>query len=324
MMPTSTRTRSRRASLRWRAAAPAAALLCALAAAAGASEPKSSNGFDLTNSLVPTDEILRGGPPRDGIPALDFPPFVAAEAGPWRDDDWVVGVAAGSVARAYPLAILVWHELVNDRLGGRPLLVSYCPLCGTALVFDRRVDGAERRFGVSGLLYRSDLLMFDRESESLWSQISAHALTGPARSRRLTLVRSRLAHWGDWRRTHPETTVLSRETGHARRYGRTPYAGYATSEQLMFPAPHDRRYHPKMRTLGLRLPDGRARGYPLVELERAGGRVAESPFGKPVVVRLDSESQAFEVDAPEPIEVIEGFWFAWVAFHPEATVFVAE
>jgi hypothetical protein len=302
----------------------AALLLIALAAASARAEPRSLNGFALEPSLVPVREILRGGPPRDGIPALDFPRFVAAADAPWRDDDWVVGVDAGASARAYPLAILVWHELVNDRLGGRPLLVSYCPLCGTALVFDRRVEGAERRFGVSGLLYRSDLLMFDRESESLWSQIGAHAVTGPARGQRLALVRSRLVRWAEWQRVHPETSVLSRETGHDRDYGRTPYAGYASSESLLFPAAHERRYHPKMRTVGLRLRDGRARGYPLVEVQRAGGHVVESLFGAPVEIRLDPESLAFEVDAPESVEVIEGFWFAWAAFHPDATVFVAE
>jgi hypothetical protein len=323
MMFEPSRIRSRAAWLRIRFAAPAVALLCALAAAASGGESK-PNGFDLANSLVPAGEILPGGPERDAIPALDSPPVVAAEAAKWRDADWVVGVAEGASARAYPLAILIWHELVNDRLGGRPLLVSYCPLCGTALVFDRRVGGEERHFGVSGLLYRSDLLMFDRESESLWSQISARAITGPARSSRLKLVRSRLVRWVDWKREHPETTVLSRETGHARSYGQTPYAGYATSEQLVFPVRRDPRYHPKMRTLGLRMPDGRARGYPLIELQRAGGTVAESPFGEPVAIRLAPESQAFEVDAPESIEVIDGFWFAWAAFHPDASVYVAE
>jgi hypothetical protein len=310
-------------SLRSGSAAIAVALLCALAAAASAVE-LTSNGFDLADSLVPVDEILRGGPKRDAILALDSPPVLPAVDAPWRDEAWVVGVVAGASARAYPLAILVWHELVNDRLGGRPLLVSYCPLCGTALVFDRRVGGAERRFGVSGLLYQSDLLMFDRETESLWSQISAHAVTGPARSSRLALVRSRLVRWVDWKRVHPETTVLSRETGHVRPYGQTPYGDYATSERLAFPVARDPRYHPKMRTLGLRLADGRARGYPLVEVQRAGGSISESPFGTPVTIRLDTESQTFEVDAPEPIEVVEGFWFAWSAFHPAASVFVAE
>ena len=205
------------------------------------------------------DEILRGGPPRDGIPALDSPATVGAGSAPWRDDEMVVGVELPGGARAYPLAILVWHELINDAVGGRPILVSYCPLCGTAMVFDRRVDGAERHFGVSGLVYRSDLLMFDRETESLWSQISAESVTGPSLTQRLTLLRSKLRPWGEWKRAHPETTVLSAETGHRLPYGYSPYGGYDTSKRLLFPAPADPRYHPKMRTVGLRLPDGTAR-----------------------------------------------------------------
>jgi hypothetical protein len=217
----------------------------------------------------------------------------------------------------------VWHELVNDTAGGRPVLVSYCPLCGTAIVFDRRVGGSERRFGVSGLLYRSDLLMFDRESESLWSQISAEAVSGPAVRQRLTLVRSKLRPWGEWKRAHPETTVLSRETGHRRRYGHSPYGGYDESKRLMFPAPTDPRYHPKMRTVGLRLRDGTARGYPLEEVQRAGGRVEEDFAGHPVKIRLDPGSEVFEVEVPGPVEVVEGFWFAWYAFHPGTTVFIA-
>ncbi|MEN8160984.1 MAG: DUF3179 domain-containing (seleno)protein, partial [Myxococcota bacterium] len=213
------------------------------------------------------------------------------------------------------------HELVNDTLGGRPILVSYCPLCGTGLVFDRRVGGEVLRFGVSGLLYRSDLLMFDRKSESLWSQIGAEAVTGARRGQRLTLLRSKLVRWADWRAQHPDSRVLSRETGHRRNYDRSPYADYATSEDLLFPVPPDRRYHPKMPTLGLRVAGGRARGYPAVELVRAGGAVEERFAGHAVRVAYDDEAQRFEVSAPAALEVIEGYWFAWAAFHPETTVF---
>jgi len=300
--------------------------LLALAAASGsvrAAPPRLQNGFDLSPASVPVDEILRGGPPRDGIPALDSPPTVGAGSAPWRDDEMVVGVELSGGARAYPLAILVWHELINDAVGGRPILVSYCPLCGTAMVFDRRVDGAERHFGVSGLVYRSDLLMFDRETESLWSQISAESVTGPSLTQRLTLLRSKMRPWGEWKRAHPETTVLSAETGHRLPYGYSPYGGYDTSKRLLFPAPADPRYHPKMRTVGLRLPDGTARGYPLDEVRRAGGRVEETFAGHPVKIRLDPDSEVFDVEAPPPVEVIEGFWFAWSAFHPGGSVFVA-
>ena len=262
------------------------------------------NGFQLEPAGIAAEEILAGGPPRDGIPALDDPIHVDA-ADTWPDDELVIGVSHGGAARAYPLSILVWHELVNDTLAGLPILVSYCPLCGTGIVFDRRSAGgeAERRFGVSGLLYRSDLLMYDRESESLWSQISAEAVTGPATGQRLRLVRSSMLPWSRWRARHPETTVLARETGHRRRYGSSPYDDYAESERLLFPVTLDRRYHPKMPTVGLRAA-GRARAYPAVEVLKAGGAIEESFAGHPVRVAYDGEQQVFEVDAPAAVEVI--------------------
>jgi hypothetical protein len=235
----------------------------------------------------------------------------------------VLGVAWQGEARAYPIAILDWHELVNDTLGGLPILVSYCPLCGTGIVFDRRIEGAVRRFGVSGLLYRSDLLMYDRETESLWSQISAEAVTGPSLGRRLALLRSRVERLGEWKRSHPETTVLSRETGYRRDYTRSPYAGYADSHRLAFPVDFDRRYHPKMPTLGLRIEGGAARAYPALEVVRAGGVVEEQFAGRPIRVSFDSEGQVFRFVAPDRVEVVQGYWFAWAAFHPDTSIFVS-
>ncbi len=202
-------------------------LLRATGAASEASKPPVLNGFTLSPASVPTSDILAGGPPRDGIPALTDPRSLPAHESPWQDDEIVVGVALGEQARAYPIAILNWHELVNDTLGGRRILVSYCPLCGTALVFDRDANGRARTFGVSGLLYQSDLLLYDRESESLWSQIAAKAITGPALGERLRVLRSSLLPWGDWKASHPDTEVLSLDTGHHRPYARDPYDGYS-------------------------------------------------------------------------------------------------
>ena len=302
--------------------------------AATASSSPSLNGFSLASSSIPVEEILAGGPPRDGIAALDHPALLDSGEAPWPDDTRVLGVSIGGVARAYPIPLLDWHELVNDELGGQPILVSYCPLCGTGMVFDRRVrplPGAEseasgdgkRSFGVSGLLYQSDVLMYDRETESLWSQILARAVTGPSRGRALLLIRSRMDRWGAWREDHPETGVLSRRTGYQRDYERSPYAGYARSERLAFPAPLDNRYPPKTPTLGLRLPNGEARAYPAPELIKAGGSVLEKALGVRVEVVYHADRSAFQVSAPEEVEVVEGFWFAWAAFHPESTVFVS-
>jgi hypothetical protein len=279
------------------------------------------NGFVLAPASVPVEEILRGGPPRDGIPALDHPRQVPPEEAGFADDAVVLGVVLGGEARAYPVSILNHHELVNDTVGGQPILVSFCPLCGTGLVFDRRVDDRVLTFGVSGLLYLSDLLMYDRDTESLWSQVKAAAVTGPLLGSRLDVLRARMMRLDDWRREHPGTTVLSRDTGHRRNYGQNPYATYAGSEELMFPVPLDRRYHPKMPTLGLRLAGGEARAYPAAELVRAGGEAKELFAGHLVRVAYDNDRQVFDFRAPEEVEVIEGFWFAWAAFHPETSVF---
>jgi hypothetical protein len=298
-------------------------LSAALSSHAVAQAEKTLNGFALEPSEVPAAEILAGGPPRDGIPTLDHPAAVAASRSDWADDDVVLGVVAGGEARAYPVAILDWHELVNDTLGGEPILVSFCPLCGTGMVFGRRVAGAERRFGVSGLVYRSNLLMYDRESESLWSQLSAEAVTGPLHGQRLRLLRSKMDEWGRWRRAHPETTVLSRRTGYRRDYDHSPYLGYAHSRELAFPVPIDRRFHPKMPTLGLRIPGEGARAYPASELVRGGGSVEERFLGRSVRVAYDPDRQLFDVSAPPEVEVVEGFWFAWAAFHPQTSVYTA-
>jgi len=305
------------------AAGPVAALLLLAAVAVAHASPRTANGFVLEPGAIPAQEILAGGPPRDGIPALSHPPHASAESAPWSDDTMVIGVAWNGEARAYPLDILIWHELVNDTLGGLPVLVSFCPLCGTGIVFDRRIDGSDRTFGVSGLLYRSDLLLYDRETESLWSQISSTAVTGPSRGRRLSQVRTRIMPWGRWRKQHPDTTVLTRDTGHRRDYERSPYGDYAESERVLFPTSLDRRYHPKTPTLGLRIPGGAARAFPAVELLRAGGSTEERFAGHRVRVAYDPEDQVFEVEAPPEIEIVEGFWFAWMAFHPEASVFTA-
>ncbi|MFQ5696978.1 MAG: DUF3179 domain-containing protein [Myxococcota bacterium] len=304
----------------WMALVPLLALLWP--AGANASAPR-LNGFQLDPSDVPVDEILRGGPPRDGIPALDHPETLPADQAPWHPEELVLGVEVSGDARAYPIAILNWHELVNDTVGGEPILISYCPLCGSGLVFDRRIDGVARSFGVSGLLYQSDLLLYDRESDSLWSQLESKAVTGPARGSRLRVLRSALVPWGTWRSRHPDTRVLSLDTGYGRDYTQSPYGGYARSDRLYFPAHLDRRYPPKAPTLGLRLADGTARAFPAPEILRAGGEIETKFANRPIRVRYDAAGGTFDVTAPPDVEVIEAYWFAWSAFHPSASVFVA-
>ena len=182
--------------------------------------------FDLASLIVPANEVHSGGPPKDGIPALTNPRFIAAsEATYLRPDERVIGFASGEEARAYPLSILNYHEIVNDRVGDLPVAVTYCPLCDSCAVFDRRTELGEREFGVSGLLYNSNVLMYDRggQPESLWSQVMTRGISGPAARRPLTALPLELTTWIEWRSRHPETSVLSSETGHRRDYRRSPY-----------------------------------------------------------------------------------------------------
>ena len=170
--------------------------------------------FDLSQHAVPLEKIVAGGPGKDGIPAITNPNFLkGADASFLREEDRVLGLGEGSKAKAYPIKILNWHEIVNDRADGKPVVITYCPLCGTGMAFQAVVHGKEVSFGVSGLLYQSDLLMYDHQSESLWSQVSMKAVAGPLTGTKLTPVPLVHTTWGDWKRSHPATQVLSTETG---------------------------------------------------------------------------------------------------------------
>ncbi len=282
------------------------------------------NGFDLTGALVPPAEILAGGPPRDGIPAIDRPRFESAAAARLGDGDRVLGLRRNGVSKAYPVAILNWHEIVNDRLGDEPVVITFCPLCGSGVAFSARSLGTVHHFGVSGLLYNSDVLLYDRETGSLWSQLLGQAVTGPLRGSRLQALPLTHTTWGRWRRSHPDSLVLSRDTGYARDYDRDPYAGYVDSEGVFFPVRHrDPRFHPKARVLGLVL-DGRAKAWPFSELARAGGGLIEDRLGdRRLRIHFDADSQTATVEDEDgrPLPGTVLFWFAWYAFHPDTAVY---
>ncbi len=286
------------------------------------------NGFDLSNARVPASAIQRGGPPKDGIPAIDRPRFVAAAQASLSADDRVLGVTVNGDARAYPLRILNWHEVVNDQVGGQPVVVTYCPLCGTGMAFDARVDGRARSFGVSGLLYNSDVLLYDRDTQSLWSQIMRTAVSGPAAGR--MLVQLPLAHttWSDWRTRHPDTRVLSTDTGHVRDYSHDPYAGYESRERLMFDVAHrDHRLEAKAWVLGLQV-GAEAKAYPLSALAaRLGerGELEDRVGGRRVRIRYDAGHRSAEAvdEQGKPLPSTMAYWFAWVAFFPHTALLSA-
>ncbi|WP_421870777.1 DUF3179 domain-containing protein [Motiliproteus sp.] len=301
-------------------------LLCLLSQAVTA---ETLNGFELEGSLIPKEQILSGGPPRDGIPSIDRPRFVDADQDDFlQPESPVIGLTLAGESRAYPISILNWHELVNDRFGDQPVLISYCPLCGTAMVFDARLDGKPVAFGVSGLLYNSDLLLYDRQSESLWSQITGEAVTGARKGQRLTLLPSTLTSWQRWRQQHPDTRLLSTETGFLRDYQRSPYGDYDRNGRLYFPVAFlSKRYHPKERVLGIQIGD-QYKAYPFVEL-------AKRPTSEPLIDRIGGQQLRIEYDIDSrsgqifdqqqrELPVINSFWFAWYGFHPDTDIWRAD
>ncbi len=287
---------------------------------------KPSADFDFSQHNVPLDQILSGGPPKDGIPAILKPVFVPApDADFLNEQDRILGLVDGEVAKAYPIKILNWHEIVNDTLAGKPVVVTYCPLCGTGIGFDPVVKGRPLTFGVSGLLYQSDMVMYDHQSNSLWSQISMEAIAGPMTGTTLTHMFLDHTTWGEWRRVHPATLVLSTKTGFSRDYQRDPYVGYAQRADLMFPtAKTDSRFHPKEWVLGLTV-GGIAKAYPFSELKKANSPLHDKVNGHQVTIQFHADAQsASAVDASgKPLPTVMAFWFAWYAFHPETEVFTA-
>ena len=194
------------------------------------------------------EDLLIGNPVKDGIPALDTPQFVSAAETQFGDQELIIGLEINGDARAYPYAILNWHEIVNDVVGGVPVAVTYCPLCETNSVFIRKLGGLETTFGVSGGLYHSCLVMYDRTTESLWVQpwgtpIAGEHLSSP-QLERVPAVRTTL---GKWKKNHPTTLVLSTDTGHRRSYHNYPYGSFYTDKRIYFPVrnQHKRSAHPK-------------------------------------------------------------------------------
>src|SRR5262249_25128438 len=178
-----------------------------------------------SKALVPLDEIVSGGPPPDGIPAIDRPAFVSpVAAAVWMvPNEPVLALEVKGDARAYPLQILMWHEIVNDVVGGVPVTVTFCPLCNSGIVFERVVNGTTLDFGTSGKLYKSDRVMYARQSPSLGAQMDGRAIVATYAGTRLKLTPGNTISFEDWRATHPAGKVLSRETGHSRSYGVNPY-----------------------------------------------------------------------------------------------------
>lgn len=211
---------------------------------------------NLSKKAIDLSELRSGGPPKDGIPSIDNPTFILQDNASWlANQEPVILVAYNGQARAYPLQILIWHEIVNDEIGGKPILVSFCPLCYSALTFSRIVKGETLSFGVSGFLRHSDLVMFDRRTESLWQQFNGKAIVGDYTGTQLTQIPSQIISFKQFKQSYPEGKVLSKETGYNREYGKNPYRGYDNIENtpFLFGSKTDGRLPPMEKVIGVKL-----------------------------------------------------------------------
>jgi hypothetical protein len=282
--------------------------------------PTYFNDFDVENGLIDPQEIDHGGPGRDGVPALDHPRFHTGAA---RDDqiapgDRVLGVHYNGVSKAYPIDILDFHEIVNDQFGDTPLTVTFCPLCGTGMVFYARVGDQVLNFGVSGLIYNSDLLLYDRNTLSLWSQLMKTAVTGPLAGSRLVQVPAQYTTWSAWVKQYPGSLLLSRDTGHLRDYDDPPYQDYRRLPVVMYPTSHqDWRIPAKTWVVGVTVGED-ALALPFQALDQLQGPLDITVGGTALQVRWDREASVARVFDREGSEVpsTAAYWFAWVAFHP--------
>jgi hypothetical protein len=260
-----------------------------------------SDGFP--PPLVDISGIISGGPPPDGIPPIDDPKFVdVAAADEWiSDEEPVVVIDVDGDVRAYPVQIMIWHEIVNDVVGGVPVAVTYCPLCNSAISYERTIEGRETTFGTSGRLFASALVMYDRATESLWTHFDGRAVVGVLTGHRLEPVASPLLSWADFKNSHPDGLVLDRaETGFGRPYGNNPYQGYdnPSSFPFLFDGEVDERSGAMHRVVGVR-DDDAARAWSLAAISGEVAAATNTELGDEPLVILWSAGQSSALEAPQ-------------------------
>jgi len=265
---------------------------------------------------IPLELVLDGGPRKDGIPALNHPKFttLAAALSEFPEQGFGILVQIGSTVRYYPFSILTYHEIVNDTIEGQPVLITFCPLCGSAIVFDSRVDSETLGFGVSGKLYESNLLMYDKTSESLWSQILGEAVVGDKTGKKLTVLLSQMLTFAEVAQKYPQAEVLSKETGFSRNYDISPYGDYDENDEIYFPiSVQDQRFHPKElmyivntneHSVAFKLND-------LMQLKKA-----EAIAGSDILIAESEDSEIVVRNSKnERLPGYYAMWFSWSIHH---------
>lgn len=273
---------------------------------------------------VPLDEIIGGGPPKDGIPPIDNPKFVSvSDANDWLvDDEPGISLSIGGVNRFYPYQILVWHEIVNDTIDNQKVLITYCPLCLSGFVFDPIVRGERVEFGTSGKLWKSNLVMYDRKTDTLWSQILGEAILGELTGNKLKVLPSDQILYGNWKKQFPKGDVLSQDTGAIKVYGSNPYGNYfsVANFSLQLAGGSDDRLANDAFIFGV-VEGDKAKAYDIEAVKRKG--IVEDNFaGNDFILRYDKELDIVRMfkklsdGTEERVNPFSNFWFSWAAIHP--------
>ncbi len=305
-----------------------ALLATTFTAAAQFVTPPTANpdGFSLDNLQLPISEIYPGGPARNGITSLKQPTFESATCATEfvSDQDYVIGIHHNGVTRAYPVKIMGYHEVVNDRIGNEEVVVTYSPLTGSALAFEAPNQDAAAPFGVSGMVYNNNSLLYDQATESLWSQLTGEAVSGSEAGRRMKQIPVTYTTWNHWAALHPETEVLSTDTGFNHEYDQSVYLAYGQGNKTMFPIPFKSKKLPtKSQVVGVEV-KGEYKAYPFALLPRGEDQLLEEFFnGQLVRIKYFADSQTVYVvdENDEVLPTVTTYWYAWYGFHPETQIY---
>ncbi len=272
-----------------------------------------------TKALVPLDEIISGGPPKDGIPSIDHPKFVdGTEAKEFVSDNTLgMYIEVNGDKRFYPFNILIWHEIVNDVVGGKQLAITFCPLCASGLVFERTIDHTLLEFGTSGMLYQSNLVMYDRQTDSLWSQILSKAIVGPLAGTELKLYPADTLLFSTVQKI-PDVKILSTETGYVRDYQRNPYRDYEASDEVIFPVKNKDARLPAKTPVWTITVDGVMKAYVLDDLLEKK-HVQDVVNGHQLDISVDEKQTItiFDKTTQKKIIGFRAFWFSVATHNPE-------
>lgn len=304
---------------------PAYSLWCAaiLALASGVTvQAGEINGFDTSSEVLNENTLVRVGPIDFPMVSLDEITLESVADTDWNDEDFVLGVALNGEARAYPLPMMVWHQLANDVLGDVPILVTFCRMCGAGIVYDRVVGDQTLSFGMSGLIYRADILLYDRETQSLWSRFLDEAVAGPSAGSPVLGLPNQLETLGEWKSKFPESTIVSRENSYGIDYSTAPMGGSTSSDGVFTTLPRELRYHPAMPVVGMQQ-NGKVKAYPAAEILTEGGSIEDSFEGVSVNLTYTVTDQVFKTSIDPSTEHEITTWHKWATEFPGTEIFTA-